>query len=218
MRSIPQKCKVDGCECKGYTDKNGKVCFVKGYCVKHYKRLYRGNKIDSYRDKRRAIIEGDIAKIPLGENAKNGYAIVDADMAWIEGYHWNKSGKYVARDVFSNGYKHKMLLHRFILKLSKEDKTLCDHINRNPLDNRKSNLRKADSSQNNMNRGTRSNNTSGYKGVSYDVSRNKWQSMIACRGERYHIGRFPTKEEAARAYDEKAKELFGEFAYLNFPE
>jgi len=60
-------------------------------------------------------------------------------------------------------------------------------------------------------------NLSGLRGVTYEKTRNKWQSRITTHGKCTHLGRFATKEEAARAYDKKAIELFGIGCYLNFP-
>jgi hypothetical protein len=112
-------------------------------------------------------------------------------------------------------------IHRLIMDAPKGMD--IDHINGNPLDNRKSNLRICTRAENQSNRGPQKNNTSGYKGVSYKKpskswKAQKWRAQINCRGESICIGYFDTPEEAARAYDTKAKELHGEYAYLNFPD
>ena len=99
-------------------------------------------------------------------------------------------------------------------RLTKED--VVDHINHDPLDNHRHNLRLATRSQNAANVGPYANNTSGYKGV--DFNQGKWRARITQHGKRHFLGTFDTAEEAARAYDSKALELFGEFASLNFPE
>jgi len=90
-----------------------------------------------------------------------------------------------------------------------------DHINRNRLDYRKENLRPCNKSQNMANSKISKRNSSGYKGVSFDPSRNNWRAVICKRGKYITIGRYNTKEEAAEAYNLKAKELFGKFANLN---
>jgi hypothetical protein len=91
-----------------------------------------------------------------------------------------------------------------------------DHINGDPRDNRRSNLRFVTKAQNQMNR-TSVAASSGFKGV----VRNKkgWAASINKRANgvktRYHLGTFKTPEEAAKAYDRAAIELFGEFAKTN---
>ncbi|TIL91455.1 MAG: hypothetical protein E5Y73_17410 [Mesorhizobium sp.] len=63
----------------------------------------------------------------------------------------------------------------------------------------------------------RSDNTSGFKGVAFSIGRNKWQAGIYIDGKRRPLGRFATKEEAARAYDKAAFTAWGDGCYLNFP-
>lgn len=92
-----------------------------------------------------------------------------------------------------------------------------DHINGNALDNRDENLRPSTHHQNTMNKPIQPNNTSGFKGVSYRKDRRKWGAYIKFNGKMIHLGRFIDREDAARAYDRKAIELFGDFARTNFP-
>ena len=93
-----------------------------------------------------------------------------------------------------------------------------DHINGNPLDNRKSNLRICTNAENQRNKGVYKNNKSGYKGVHWFKRDKKWQAQIKHNNKSIHIGLYEDKEEAARAYDKKAKELHGNFKNLNFPD
>ncbi len=109
--------------------------------------------------------------------------------------------------------KKSVQMSRFIMK-AKEDEVV-DHINHNTLDNRKCNLRKCTKQQNNFNRVVSRNNLSGYKGVYWSKVDNKWRSSIRFNGKSYHLGSFENKIKAAKSYNKKAKELFGEFAYLN---
>jgi len=91
------------------------------------------------------------------------------------------------------------------------------------LDNRKGNLRICSVTQNAQNRRKPRSykglpTKSKYKGVRSinDIKRKaKWQAIIQYNGKRINVGRFLTEKEAAEAYNLKAKELFGEFAYLN---
>lgn len=95
---------------------------------------------------------------------------------------------------------------------------VVDHVNGNGLDNRRCNLRVCTPQQNAFNskpvRGSRSK----FKGVKYNTAcKNKWTARIRINGKQVDIGRFETEEEAARAYDKVAKEVQGDFAWLNFP-
>ena len=92
-----------------------------------------------------------------------------------------------------------------------------DHINGIRDDNRWKNLREATGNQNQHNSKLRSDNTSGYKGVTWRKYRNKYRARIKFYGKNLLLGYFSSPEDAARAYDAKARELFGEFARLNFP-
>lgn len=93
-----------------------------------------------------------------------------------------------------------------------------DHIRtEQTLDNRRANLRRATASQNAANRGIPKHNTSGFKGVSFDGCARKWRATIKVDRKQKWLGYHKDKEAAARAYDKAASELFGEFAYLNFP-
>lgn len=95
------------------------------------------------------------------------------------------------------------------------DYNLVDHINNDPWDNRKSNLRPATNQQNQANRGIQVNNTTGFKGVVY--THNRYDARITVHGKRIYLGYFKNPIDAAKAYDKAAREHFGEFAYCNFP-
>ena len=92
-----------------------------------------------------------------------------------------------------------------------------DHINGNPLDNRRVNLRECTHQQNMHNRKKNKNSKSRYKGVWWEKDARKWRAAIRLDNKRYHIGYFHDERAAALAYDKKAIEFFGEFARLNFP-
>lgn len=110
------------------------------------------------------------------------------------------------------------LMHRLIMKASNEIEV--DHIDLDSLNNQKYNLRVCSSQQNKANMKSYASyglqHTSQYKGVSWDKARGKWQVGIHFNDRRIAIGRFDDEMEAAQAYDQKAIELFGEFAYVNF--
>jgi len=116
------------------------------------------------------------------------------------------------------GYKTASLHRQVLFNKGIVIKYLVDHIDRNPLNNQKSNLRDATNQQNCMNVGPQTNNTSGLKGVIFRKEKNKFAARIKINYKNYNIGLFEKKRDAGIAYDIKAKELFGEFAYLNFSE
>lgn len=87
-----------------------------------------------------------------------------------------------------------------------------DHINRNPLDNRKKNLRPATSQKNMQNRSKHKNNTSGVIGVNWRKDRNKWRSFISINEKQISLGLFVKKEDAIKARLEAEIKYFGEFA------
>lgn len=97
-----------------------------------------------------------------------------------------------------------------------------DHENRNKLDNRKSNLRFATGSQNRANQEKYMRNglkpASQYKGVDWVKQHKRWRARVRVDREEIYLGHFKSEQEAARAYDKKALEIFGEYANINFKE
>lgn len=90
-----------------------------------------------------------------------------------------------------------------------------DHINGDRSDNRLENLREADNSENNRNRGVQKNNKSGFKGVGFHKQTQKWRAKIKLHGKNYHLGLFDEVEDAARAYSAAAERLHGDFARIS---
>lgn len=87
-----------------------------------------------------------------------------------------------------------------------------DHINRDPWDNRPSNLRVCTRAQNCWNTTKRPSNTSGYKGVSLHSGGTAYVAQIVCNGTHHYLGRFSTPEEAHEAYNAAAIKLRGELS------
>jgi len=139
-------------------------------------------------------------------------AIVDDDdYDYLSQFKWYcSSDGYAQRMVRENGGRHTVRMHRVILNTPKGMDS--DHINRNKLDNRRSNLRIATRSENQANKRNQINSTSGRKGVVWNRRARKWQVKIEFRGERIHLGYFDDIDDASNAYKVKAEELFGEFA------
>jgi len=154
-------------------------------------------------------------------------AIVDNDdYSFLNRFKWKLStGGYAYRS------HDNVMMHRLILGVEKSPKQV-DHINREKLDNRKVNLRLANYTQNSANRAPKKEGQ--YKGVAYlpefrerkDYKGRKYVSPISKRyratlkhdGINYCLGSYDTPEEAAIAYDKKAYELYGEYAYINLPD
>lgn len=147
-------------------------------------------------------------EIPL---TRGKVAIVDdEDYEYLSQWKWYCENSGYARRTFNSV---SVLMH--VLLMNYPEKGQIDHINGNKLDNRRSNLRICSHQENNRNKSKAKGKTSKYKGVWFDKSRNRWQAYIDHEYKRYHLGRFKTEIEAAKAYNKKAKELFGQFAKLN---
>jgi len=193
-------CAVDNCSNARYSN---------GYCNKHYLQVSIKGKTETTKmDKRPSIIEGDIAKIPLGINAKDGYTLVDEGSSWVDRYQW-----YLHHTGYAYAYVEgkETSLHRLLVKTKKGMQV--DHINQDKLDNRLSNLRVCSQTENRRNRPMTRRNTTGYKGVV--ESYGKYAAKLGYMGKKLHLGYYVTAEEAARAYNKKAQELHGEFASIN---
>jgi hypothetical protein len=113
------------------------------------------------------------------------------------------------------GNPKKILMHRLLMGFPDGQ---VDHRDHDGLNNRRSNLRVADNITNHQNSPIRSDNTSGFKGVSWEKRRSHWVARIHIDTRQVHLGSFSTAEQAARAYDAAARKAFGEFASLNFKE
>lgn len=131
--------------------------------------------------------------------------------AIYDGYNWYARCEGPRKPDGTRTHIH---LHRFVMG---EPPDKVDHKNRNGLDCRKLNLRVATDAQNTWNRGPHRGSESGLKGVCRNSNGGKWCAYIYLKGKRLHLGSFPSPTEAAKAYDLKAADLFGDFAYLNFP-
>lgn len=159
-------------------------------------------------------------------------ALINSDDLWIvellPRWQANRTNRYITyavHDVWRNGSKRKLYLHRVVLasklKLIREQTIegifealstltgVTDHRNRDGLDNRRCNVRRATHSQNLANRVKR-RGMNKYKGVR-PIKSGKW--VVKCRSK--HFGTFATELEAAQKYNEAAKRIWGPFAVLN---
>lgn len=144
--------------------------------------------------------------------AKDGRVIrIDSSDSWLLADKWYVVDK-------PNGYMQvanfKGSMPRAIMKPDKG--VYVDHVNGNPLDNRRENLRLCSPAQNSRNR--KGYGKHPYKGILTVKDSKKFFAQISKDGKKYALGGYSSIEDAALAYDKAAKELFGEYARLNFPE
>jgi hypothetical protein len=133
---------------------------------------------------------------------------------WVAELHCRSRKPYIIR-IDKHSSPARKYLHREVLGLPSGKYFQVDHINGDPSDNRKSNLRICEyGAQNAINRPKQKNNTSGFKGV-FLRSPGVYRAAIRVNQKLLHLGQFKTAEEAAICYNEAATKYFGEFAYLN---
>ena len=145
--------------------------------------------------------------------SKNEPFLVDIeDFGRIRKYCWRKNEKgYICTTIdHTTVYLHRMIMN-FPLNLD------VDHIHgeNTRYDCRKSNLRLATISQNNMNKNLQSNNTSGCTGVSWNKKTLKWKARIQVDYKSITIGFFDDLQDAIDARKEAEEKYFGRFSYDN---
>lgn len=151
-------------------------------------------------------------EIPLNPSARGAVALVDLnDFPLVAPYRWFLDDKGYARA--RPNYGRWIRMHRLIM--GDPPGIEIDHIDGDGLNNVRTNLRRATSTQQKQNcrgRGAQS----GFKGVRFDARTGKWTARIGVNHRSHYLGTFVTAEDAARAYDDAAVEHFGEYARLNF--
>lgn len=173
-----------------------------------YKTAKRLNVYESY---------GGATRIKL---TKGKWAFIDTeDIPKVAHIHWHiHEGKkftttYCRGSKWENGKAVGVMLHRIITGANPGQ--LVDHINHNGLDNRKCNLRICTAQENNRSVVKRKKGTSIFKGVYYDKRRHDYKATITVNKKTITIGYYKKEIDAAKAYNERALKLFGDFAVFN---
>ncbi|ARP90331.1 hypothetical protein CAL14_08550 [Bordetella genomosp. 9] len=142
--------------------------------------------------------------------------IDDEDVELVSRWTWRTIGRgYAARSVYDRSKPSRrtnQYLHRLLLDLADGDGRFVDHVNGNPLDNRRANLRLCTVQENGWNSKIRSHNKSGFKGVLLHPRSGKWTAYIKVGGKQRYLGLFEDPRHAHEAYCTEARKHFGEFA------
>lgn len=204
---VHKMCSVEGCACR--TANN-----IVEWCSRHYMQMRKYGKIleETIMDKNVIEIKDGYAEIILKNKKLKeiGRTLIDIeDVEKVKNIKWHliQTGGYVCGN---NKNGKDFLLHRYVMNAKEGE--LIDHINGDKLNNRKSNLRPVNKSQNAMNSKIPINNTSGVKGVYWDKRSNKWESAIHINGKKKSLGYFKDKEEAIRIRKQAEKDFFKEYA------
>lgn len=199
--------------------KCGRKVYYSGLCKRHVHQISThgkifGNPAQSRRDPNIIEICNDECRIHLHD--RYGFtkqiAVIDAgDYQKIADYKWtlNNYGYAAARIE-----KQRVLLHRMVMPPCPAGYEI-DHIDRDRLNNKKSNLRVVSRGQNTMNRPGDVGCTSQYKGVCWSHKKQKYVAQIAKEGKHYFIGHYDSEIMAAKAYNKVANKLFGKYGWLN---
>jgi len=209
---MAKKCKVEWCD--GVVSK-------RGFCNKHYLQMYRHGRIfeRTVYDSNKFTFDGGDCWIQLYDQQGNETekVVIDAvDYPRVKDHKWhlflaggkeNPEYRYVRSRI--NG--EIFYLHQFLMGT----RDGVDHRDGVVLDNRRGNLRCCTQGENTCNQKRRKDNTSGYKGVGFHKATQKWRCRVQYQHREITIGYYGTPQEAALAYNAKAKLLHGEFARLN---
>lgn len=158
----------------------------------------------------RFSLDNGIAKCTV--KSGRSFWIDEDDLSTVQGIRWS-----VGTDGYVIGYGpdgRKVKLHRLVMNAKQGE--VVDHINGNPADCRRKNLRITTQHRNTYNSRLPKSSTTGYKGVCFDKRNKRYMAHIHPNGKTVFLGYFVKPEEAAIAYDRAASFYFGEYARLNF--
>jgi len=154
-------------------------------------------------------VYGDYA---IGYTAKGEKYIVEtADLSILKEYCWSVSKKgYLTARKRGKGNEW-LYLHQALIKYDK-NKFVVDHIDGDPMNNRRSNLRVCTQQQNSFNTGLNKNNTSGYTGVYFCNTKKKWRAQIRINYRNISLGYYEILADAISAREKAERKYFGEFS------
>jgi hypothetical protein len=136
------------------------------------------------------------------------YSECDKDLVEKHTWYMHNTRKYIFTYIKSGNKRRNTKLHRLIMNTP--DDKVTDHIDGNPLNNTRENLRICEQGQNCMNVGNLKNNTSGYKGVS-KTANGKWRAYISLHRKQIHLGNHNDIKDAIKARQEAEEKYFSEF-------
>lgn len=165
--------------------------------------------------------------VTLGQRVKFTVQVDPEDLDLATEFYWCRSNGYASNPnddrvrsglpLHTDAYLHRAIAAR----IWGEDTIVgmvVDHRDNDRLNNTRENLRLTNAKGNSGNSRLFSTNTSGFKGVSYCSRSRKYKAQIRVNTGKLYLGYYVNAEDAARAYDKAAREYFGEFARVNFPE
>ena len=183
-------------------------------CGKHAQQFKKYGKCftHTWRDKNRIDIfdtHAEIVILDIRNEEKHRVMIDIEDVELVSNYKWSTGkGSNLDRAWTKKDGKH-VFIYNLIMDNDVSSENRVDHINRNPLDNRRSNLRICSALENNRNTNQSAKPT---VGVSWSEPMGKWRARINLNGKEYRLGYFDNKEDAIKARQEAEKKMFGEYA------
>lgn len=202
--------KIKRTRCKCICD-CGNIINTDKYSVTHGKSKSCGCYREERKESNKKYNKYDLSKeYGIGYTFKDEAFYFDLeDYDKIKDYCWCISNGYIGTCIKNNKI---IRLHRLIMNVLQDENIFIDHINRNRLDNRKENLRVVKKQENCINKSIPSTNTSGFMGVQWYKSRNKWVATLAINKKNKFLGYYNIKEDAIIARLNGEKKYYGEFA------
>lgn len=214
-------CTVEGCDRITHCAASGTdLCYI------HYHRFHKGIPLISPRDRFTIdnppkngeyylpLSRGKVTRVDQDIYEKFKWKRLSAMISGNQKHLPEQEKRYYAQ-VYFEGYKKK-LLHRYLLDAPED--MFVDHINGDPLDNRRCNLRCCNNLQNSQNCMPKKKTAkihSRFKGVGWRHHIARWGARIKFKGRNVYLGDYDNEEDAAIAYDVGAQILHGEFACTN---